>query len=241
MDCSTARLLVAFSGPRAAELQGDEAEALAAHLADCPDCAAIHQAERKIDERLGRAMRDVPLPPGLRERLVTNLAAERWASQRRKLVRAFAGIAAAIALALGWYFWPRPPLPINFPDRHQMVNAADLPSSAQEVVDHFARQGVVVQMPTDINLNYNRLTYCDWGELEGQRVPLLIFQNGSATLRVYILDGKRFDLGPWAGNQLSGKVTLELRVSADGRFGWLFEYTGDSLKPFEARDVPPAA
>jgi hypothetical protein len=240
MDCSTARFLATFAGPRAAELQGDEAEALAAHLADCPDCAALHQAERKIDERLGRAMRDVPLPPGLRERLVTNLAAERWASQRRKLVRAFAGIAAAIALALGWYFWPQRPISLNLHVRHEKVNA-ELPSSAQEVVDHFAREGVALQMPTDINLNYNRLTYCGRGELEGQRVPLLIFQNGSATLRVYILDGKRFDLAPWAGNQLSGKVTLELRVSADGRFGWLFEYTSDSLRPFEARDVPPAA
>jgi hypothetical protein len=240
MDCRTARLLATFVGPRAAELQGDEAEALAAHLADCPDCASVHQSERLLDERLGRAMRDVPLPPGLRERLVTNLAAERWSCQRRKLVRAFAGIAAAIALALGWYFWPRPPLPIDLPRRHQMVNA-ELPASAQEVVDHFARQGVALQMPADINLNYTRLTYCGWGELEGRRVPLLIFQNGSATLRVYILDGKRFDLGPWAGNQLSGKVTLELRVSADGRFGWLFEYTTDSLRPFEARDVLPAA
>jgi hypothetical protein len=240
MDCSTARLLATFAGPRAAELHQDEAEALAAHLAECPDCAALHRAERKIDERLGRAMRDVPLPPGLRERLDTNLAAERWANQRRKLVRAFAGIAAAIALALGWYFWPRPPASLHL-DRYSQIVNADLPSSAQEVVDHFAREGVALQMPTDINLNYNRLTYCGWGELEGQRVPLLIFQNGSATLRVYMLDGKRFDLGPWAGTQLSGKVTLELRVAADGRFGWLFEYTGDSLKPFEARDVPPAA
>ena len=112
-------------------------------------------------------------------------------------------------------------------------------TSVEEVAAAFAP--LPAPMPTDINLNYSHLTYCGWGELEGQRVPLLIFQNGSATLRVYILDGKRFDLAPWAGNQLSGKVTLELRVSADGRFGWLFEYTSDSLRPFEARDVPPAA
>src|SRR5262249_59994998 len=123
---------------------------------------------------------------------------------------------------------------------HEVVNAR-LPESAEEVVDHFAHQGVAVQLPSDINLNYNRLTYCGWGELHGQRVPLLIFQNESAVLRVYILDGKRFDLAPWAGNLLSGRVTLELRVSADGRFGWLFEYTSNSLKPFEARDPPPAA
>jgi len=238
MDCSTARLLATFAGPRAAELHQDEAEALAAHLADCPDCAALHQAERKIDERLGRAMRDVRLPPGLRERLVTNLAAERWASQRRKLVRAFAGVAAVIALALGWYFWPRPLISLDLIALQQKA-MANPPSSVEEVAAAFVP--LSAPMPTDINLNHNHLTYCGWGELEGQRVPLLIFQNGSATLRVYILDGKRFDLGPWAGTQLSGKVTLELRVAADRRFGWLFEYTGDSLKPFEARDVPPAA
>jgi hypothetical protein len=241
MDCRTARLLATCAGPRAAELHGDEAKALAAHLADCPECTSIHETEQRIDERLGRAMRDVPLPPGLHERLVTSLAAERWAYQRRKLVRTFAGIAAAVVLALAWYFWPRPPMQLDLVDLHRKANANPPPASAEEVVDDWHRDGVAVQMPADVNLNYNCLTYSGWGEIQGQRVPLLIFQNGSAVLRVYILDGKRFDLGPWVGNPLSGKVTLEVRMSADGRFGWLFEYTTDSLKPFQARDVLPAA
>lgn len=240
MDCRTARLLATFAGPHATELEGADTEALAAHFADCPECATLQQAEHKTDERLGRAMRAVPVPPGLRDRLLVGLATERSAWQRRKLLRATVGIAVAIALALGWYLWPRPLVQLDLPGEHARANS-QLPMSAEEVVDSFAHQGVALQMPTDINLNYNRLTYCGWGELQGQRVPLLIFQNESAVLRVYILDGKRFDLGPWAGNQLSGRVTLELRMSAAGRFGWLFEYTTDSLKPFEARDPPPAA
>src|SRR5947209_6413570 len=110
MDCRTARLLLDFARPLSTELEASEAEALHCHLADCSQCGALAQVERQADERLGQAVRDVPVPDGLRQRLLSRLAIERDAWYRRWLMRA-TGIAAAITLAV-WLGWslrgPRP-------------------------------------------------------------------------------------------------------------------------------------
>ena len=57
MDCKTARLLLLFARPLPTELEASEAEALESHLADCPECGALAQAERQTDTCLGQAMR----------------------------------------------------------------------------------------------------------------------------------------------------------------------------------------
>src|SRR5262245_10465360 len=103
MDCRNARLLLEFARPLTAELDAGEAEALQGHLADCPECGALAREERRLDEHLGRAVRDVPVPEGLRDRLLARLATERDAWFRRWLLRAV-GVAAGIALAV-WLVW----------------------------------------------------------------------------------------------------------------------------------------
>ena len=100
MDCRTARLLLEFARPLATELDEGDGEALASHMVECSACASIQGTERKLDESIGRAMRDVPVPPELRSRLVQRLAAQRDLWYRRRIV--WPAVAAAAAVLLAW-------------------------------------------------------------------------------------------------------------------------------------------
>jgi hypothetical protein len=238
MDCKTARLLLNFDRPRSTELEGDDAQALAGHLAECPDCAAIRHFEHQIDERLGHAIHDVPLPPGLRDRLLAGLTVQPPAWYRRRSVHMAASIAATIlAAVLGWHFFFNVPSRLDIDGFYRSRN--DLPSSAEEVLQSLQRQGLHAELPPNFAFNYNCLTFCEPGLLQGRTVPILEFQNGSDRLRVYILDGRRFNLTGLVAQ--SGRVSLQPWIVPGSRFGWLFEYTGHSLEPFKARDsLPPA-
>ena len=88
MDCKTARLLLDFARPLCPELDTADAEALHSHLAECPECGPFAAGERRIDGHFGRAVRDVPVPEHLRDRLVKRLAVERDAWYRRRLLPA---------------------------------------------------------------------------------------------------------------------------------------------------------
>src|SRR5690348_1108980 len=96
MDCRTARLLLAFARPRCPELDECAGEALDNHLAKCAECASLARAEHHFERRLGLAMRDVPVPPDLRQRLLTRLQIERKAWYRN-LPRRHPRVAAAVA------------------------------------------------------------------------------------------------------------------------------------------------
>src|SRR5436305_2225163 len=103
MDCRTTRHLLEFARPRASELDDLDQDALNGHLAVCPDCDTMARAEREADQHLGQAIREVPIPQGLRERLMRRLRDERKAWYRRWLARGLlAGFAAAVVLVAGF-------------------------------------------------------------------------------------------------------------------------------------------
>lgn len=240
MDCKTARMLQPFDRPRGVELDADEAEALANHLAECAECRRLHQAEQAADARIGRAMRAVPVPAGARDRLLARLADDRRASFRRRFTRVGASLAAAaLVAALGWFLWPRSPVPLDLAAWSQEVNFP--PQTAGEVEEAFRQRGVTVQVPAEFN--YALLTHHGRVELQGCLVPYLEFRAGGAFLRVYILDRDRFDLAYLERNPegLSGRVTVKWwGRSADGRSGYIIEHSGRSPEPFKTRDLLPA-
>ena len=80
-------MLLEVAHPLATELEANETEALAAHLADCPDCGPWAEAEHRIDEKVGVAMRDVAIPDGLQQRIVRRLGVERDAWWRARVKR----------------------------------------------------------------------------------------------------------------------------------------------------------
>src|SRR5207244_1179937 len=104
MDCNTARLLLAFSRPKASELETCAAEALNDHLADCAECGSLARGEHQHERLVGLAMRQVSIPTDLRQRLLTRLRTERRTWYKRlpqRHPRVAAGVAAILLLAVG--------------------------------------------------------------------------------------------------------------------------------------------
>src|SRR5438128_729270 len=116
MDCRTARYLLDFARPFAHDLDAVDRAALDAHLAVCTDCDCVARAERQLDEHVGREIQDVPIPNGLKDRLLTKLHRQRDDRRKQLLFRGLRYVAAAavvIALVSTWLFWKDPWSPTN--------------------------------------------------------------------------------------------------------------------------------
>jgi hypothetical protein len=251
MDCKTVRLLLDYARPRSAELAGDDAAALEGHLHACPDCEVLARGERQFDDHLGRAVRNVPVPDGLRDRLLNRLAAERRTWYRRQ-ARRWGPVAAAavVLLALGlWWQWPRHQLPA--PDLDAMVEYVSQNNnariSAEKVEEWFNNNypDLPVVAPREFELralNYGLLAYADLGQFQGQRVPMLLFASGDKQARVYILSHKHFDLGELFRTQPvvdSKGYTVAVKPGPEGSGTvHVFIYTGNSMTPFLTGQAP---
>src|SRR4051794_21457191 len=100
MDCKTARQLLPFARPRAAELEAPAAEARERPRGECRECEALARAGQRLDEPLGRAVRRLEVPPLLRDQLLARLEAERGAWYRRRYGHGIRLLAAAAAVLL---------------------------------------------------------------------------------------------------------------------------------------------
>ena len=234
MDCRTARLLLAFARPNATELEACAVQALDQHLAECSECGSLARTEHQVDRRLGSAMRDVPLPPELRQRLLMRLQAERKAWYRnlpRRHPRVAAAVAAVLLLGIGLavYLAVRSPLPLDLPGLAEKWNG-QVPASQEEVQKVFERLGFKVVVPPGFNYQY--LNSYELQEFGGTLVPHLLFIRGPNHAEIYILSGSQFDISaaveqPREG---SGRFTIELRPGpANSDVAYLIKYTGGSL------------
>jgi hypothetical protein len=252
MDCKTARLLLDYARPTSAELDPGETAALEGHLAGCADCDAAARAERHLDDHLGRAVRDVPLPDGFRHRLLGRLAAERraWYRRQRRRVAPFAA-AAAVLLGLGlWRFWPRPNLPLPYPEA-MVEYVSDNNYARQRAKDledwfHDKHPDRPMTAPREFEqrvLNYALLAYADLADFQGQRVPMLLFTSGNKQARVYVLSTRQFNLDELKRDQPtmdSKGYTVAVRLCPDDpNLVYIFIYTGNSMAPFVTGPPPP--
>jgi hypothetical protein len=240
MDCKTAHMLLDFARPWAAELDAADAGALRDHLATCPACATQAEAEHRIDEHLGSAIRDVAVPAGLRGRLLARLARERSASWRRRALRVSA-VAAMVALVVTLYWsWQYTRRPVLDPDRIVAELDRQTANSPDKVEEWFRQQGVTMIAPTNIGeggaqLNYTLLSSYGFGELLGVRVPYLVFFHpGSGVARIYVVSDPPFkveeqNLRPAVGS--SHRVEVK-RHPEQPHVYYVVIYTSESLKPF---------
>lgn len=264
MDCRTARLLLDYARPSETELDAGEATALHGHLDGCPECAALGHTERRLEEHLGAAVRAVPVPEGLRDRLLARLQKDRreW-YQRWWLRRAVGAAAAAVILLTGWLVFARsqrPPVP-NVEDIESLLVAAT-PDSIEE----WFRDTYKVHTVVPPQFNYALLTHYDLANFPVQvaepipflrpahrRVPFLFFiktdlaADGGPRVhsaRVYILSDKEFDLKRITEGHLpgSGGNKIEVRRHPDNRhIVYVIVYTSNTLDPFLVDQPRPAA
>jgi hypothetical protein len=234
MDCKTARLLLAFARPTCSELEACAVEALDDHLAQCTACEALARAEHHFERRLGLAVRDVPLPPDLRQRLLTRLQAERRAwytslPRRHPRVAAAAAALLLLAMGIGIYLAIRPPRPLDLPALADNWNRR-VPASPDQVQKAFEEWGFPTVVPSAFNYQY--LDSYDLQPLGDTMVPHLFFIRGSNYASVYILSGSQFDIRAAVDQprEGSGRFTVELRPSpANSNVAYLIKYTGGSL------------
>jgi hypothetical protein len=234
MDCKAARLLLAFCRPKAAELDAHEAAALEQHLAACSPCAALARAEQQIEQQLSLVMRDVPLPPDLRQRLHRRLHAERKAWYRNlplRHPRVATAVAALLLLAIGLalYLAIRPPRPLDLAEIAEKWNA-EVPASREQIQKAFEDLGFPIVAPAEFNYQY--LASYDLQVFAGKRVPHLLFLRGPNYAAVYILSGSDFDVRAAVDQprEGSGRFTVELRPGpAHAKVAYLIKYTGGSL------------
>ncbi len=239
MDCKTARLLIDFARPNASELEPRDAEELAGHLDQCPDCGPCARFERELDECVGRAMCRVEVPALLHKNLMARLGAERGDWYRHRIghaVRAVA-VAAAILLAVwGLVRWSRGgPTPIN-PDNTidflVQLRISPTPEKVQE-----ALRALNSDAPIPAELNYLHLAAPPaLAQFQNERgVPMLVFVNReekrSAHDRalVYLLSAQRFDLKNLPAN-LASSGSFQYRIEVvrqDADHAFLVLHTGN--------------
>jgi hypothetical protein len=208
MDCKTARLLLEVAHPLATELDAHDKEQLAVHLADCPECGAWAESERLADEHLGAAMRDVPVPDGLKFRVLNRLNKERDAWYRGWVVRA-AGVAAAVLLLafVAYGVWrsnkPKP----NIEEVRDRINIVF--DSPERVEEEFAARGVHMIAPPQFKYGNGLLHSFGMTNFQGKQVPYLIFFNSAtgpndvepALAKVFVLSDRQFNLDAFRNSQ----------------------------------------
>jgi hypothetical protein len=237
VDCRTARLLLDFARPLTTELEAGEAAALEEHLADCAECGALAQVERRFDDRVAVAMRAVAVPDALPARILTRLAAARSHSRRRHLLKASASLAAAAAVVfvvvyLG--FGRHKPVVITDPNEVWLEVAP--PGDSAEVANWFKERYHRSVAPPP-QFDYRFLAFAGQAEFKDQRVPLLLFQREVGRAYVYVLSERDFDVTALRTGGPPYKV-LVLRHPDHPGVAYLVAYTSDDLTPFlkEKRD-----
>jgi hypothetical protein len=204
MDCKTARLLLDFHRPRCGELPPEEAVELERHLAGCADCDAAGRTLRRLDDHLGAAVRAVPLPDGLRERLLGRLREERGTRLHRRMAWAGRGLAVAAALLIATLLWlhfraPSPPPKLDVNGVAEAELRQHRPLSGEGVEAWFKEKYQVTMVAPPV-LNYNYLIDYDLSHLQGKPVPRLSFHheqgdNAATRATVYVVTSDQFDLG----------------------------------------------
>jgi hypothetical protein len=239
MDCKTARFLLGLARPGSPELEPGESAALETHLAACNECDTLARGERRFDEQLGRAMRTVPVPEGLRGRILDRLPAN-GADRRRAWrwpARLVTAAAFLIAAGLGVGYWLSSKLPeLNVEELRTGVYQR-MARSRDGVEKYFAdRYQLTVTAPD--HFNYALLRDCHLEKVQGRQIPVLVFVEGRQSALVYIISGTQFDQEALVrdGPANSGGLTTE--VWEDAAFTYLIFYTGDSLRRFLTSEPP---
>lgn len=244
MDCKTARQFLDFARPRRPELDAAELEELEAHLAECPDCGPLAQAERQMDNRLAQAMQTVPVPADLRGRVLKRLQSERTlqAQKKRRWISVPAAAAVLlIAVGLGWKLLQKP-AHIDGPAAAQEAFDKIINPQPEVVERYFRGEGIRTVAPADAN--YGLLRYYAVASFQGKQVPFLLFTDGRNDVQVFILPAKDFDVSEAALNQQmvgSGWKT-EIRYDSSRSYGYLVIYLGEELlKVFPETHPQPGA
>lgn len=234
-------MLATFFGRRANELAPEDASALDAHLSGCASCQAAITTERAFDDRLSRAMIAVPVPDGLKSKILDGISAQRGSWWRQKAYVATGFATAACLLVGGVIAW-------------NIISAPEL-TGAGVVAEHDRRlhspEARINSFMTSHGMRFDPERRFDMslfdevsmGDLRGQQVPMLLFKNVRNNARAWVYVVKDSVLNwkklPRDGSSVPGQFGLQMAVLQDavrGDVGYVIIFSGESLELFlEAR------
>jgi hypothetical protein len=201
------------------------------HLAACPECAALAQSERRVDEAIASAMRDVPVPADLQQKVLKRLSSQRarfpW---KRATVSAIAAM-VLIGVSVSWYLRPKSVVSIN--DVAYVVHLDTW--DKDKIESYFQTQNLTVRVPDKFNYRY--LHHLDVVEFKGQRVAKLTLarlDGDPVVATILILPSKHFRIDA----SLQDSTVMEIRHArhnvdgVDAEFTFLIFYNG-RLERFE--------
>lgn len=235
MECRDAQFYLRLRRHATDELGPDVAGTLEGHLATCPACAADARAALSFERAMTAAMRAVPVPSGLREKLFTQAASAHGAALRRQVYR-YGGLVTAAVLLIGIGFGvfssTRPKADADELARVAGDQANDPAESVRRFLDA-KKLPDRLPMPFD----YDLLVHYGTDEVQGQKVPVVVFRssngdNGFAKVYIFKSDS-RFDLRGLQDAQGS-HARAQVLVGTDKFRGatYVFVHTGRDLKPF---------
>ncbi|GEM_PF-3487496 len=194
MDCIHARLLIVLQGRDSHELDADGRAALEAHLEQCAACLAWSNQESRVDEVIGKAIQNVPVPAALPSKILYALEHQR--RPRRVPWLSAAAACLVVGLSIGGYVWYTDKPVLTLQIFHEFVSLQEI-VTANDIVELFAAQdGLTVEIPQQFNFDhYNGSSIARW---RGHKIPRLEFVNrGDGEPRaavVYVLAKDRFNL-----------------------------------------------
>jgi hypothetical protein len=229
MDCKTAHLLAEVRGNRDTELPAEDASHLDLHLRNCADCQRLRLIEEKVDAPVVRAMRAVPVPPGLKTRILDRMATQRGAVYRKRLFYV-ASAAAAVLVAVGILTW-RSPQPEKL-DLNVLIRFEDPKEKAERWL---LEQGIAYNPP--VPLNPRLLAFHYMKTIQGKQVPTLVYSAGGLFAEVFVIRAGDFDLaalrdGSGGSSPEGYHVEIHRDSTQPGKLVYVILFKGDSLEPF---------
>lgn len=237
MDCNTARMLTTFFGRQGSELAPEDAAALNAHIASCSKCAVEVQFERAFDDRVTKAMLAVPVPVGLKSKLLDGVATQHAGWYRQKAYYAV-GMAASVLIAIGgiiaWQMGTAPELTLT-----EIVAQSDSQEQdrAGNVRKFLKERGLAFNPERQLDLN--QVEFWGDGQLSGKIVPVLNFTNTAknARAKVYVVRDTDFDWKklPQDGSSVTSVYGFQVAVLRDTKrsdVAYIVVFTGAGLEMF---------
>jgi len=230
-------MLVTFFGRQGSELAPEDAAALDAHLAGCPGCAAAVRFERAFDDRVAKAMLAVPVPAGLKAKLLDGVTARR-ASWYRQKAWSLAGLATAACLLIGGVVAYRISTAPDLNATELITTQGDQIQNPEGYIDDFlSPRGY--QFNPERRFDLRLFDDVAMGQMQKREVPVLYFKNiqKNAFARVYIVKDSvlNWKTLPRDGSSIPGTFGLQLAVVLDavrGDVAYVVIYTGESLELF---------
>ena len=198
MECRDAQFYLRLRRHTADELGPDVIAALDGHCAGCPTCGPDARSAAAFDRALTSAMRAVPVPSGLRGRLIAQAGRAQGAAFRGKVLRAGGMVAAAaliFAIGVSLYSTTRPKV-----DGDELVQRATRQFDKPEEYARswLVREKLPEELPPEWKFDYDLLVHCGYERIGKSHsfAPVMVFRapSGSGFAKVYMFrEGGEFD------------------------------------------------